>query len=556
MIGRKRVNRKIDLAQQSGELVDLPPGWQFTIACPHHGSTAFDFEPFKRNGRDRLAGQMRDAVWSLRHRVVGITLHSYLTSGMLPFWRFLDDIEAKGTPVSSLANIEAATIQQFLSWMELQVTVKGKRKGLPWSQSSRKTSYDRIKALLLNRQKQAKAETHSDLRFPKNPFPLTNTVTPPREAYSDAELGRIVAAINADLRLLDEQGMEALRPLQVFAVHVLALSVATGRNPQCLMDLKRDSLRPHPLSDREVLVTEKRKGYSIHVTAYHKENSDNESDVTMSTIPRTVGGHFWALCDFTSPLVDDANPEDRDFVLLYRMRQMERKGQVIRLEIKKFNQAAEKFVSRHRLLNDRGQPLPLYLGRLRPTFGSMLYARTRDVRKVQQALGHSDPKITARHYITLPEEAERNHVFVGQAMVGWATSSDNKKAERLAADGKIPLVDARELLKGGYNTLIARCRNPFRENGATCNKYLPCFTCPQMVVFEDDLWRLFSFYYKLLYERVKMNPNDWMKTYGPVIKVIDVEIAPNFPPSAVMEAKHLAQENPHPAWPRGEPNRG
>ncbi|CRP03473.1 Site-specific recombinase XerC [Pseudomonas aeruginosa] len=551
MIGRKRVIRKLEVSPASGEVIDLTPGWAFTVNCQHHGDMRFDFEPLRRNGLDVLAGQMRDAIWSLRHQVVGSTLQSYMTAGLTPFWRFLDDQIAKGSSISSLANIDAATIRQFLSWMELQVTVKGKSKGKPWSASSRKSAYDRVKTLLVNRQKYAAAETNPALRFPKNPFPLTNIVTPPRQAYTDTELTRLVTAINADLRALDQHGMESLPALQVLTVHILALAVATGRNPQSLLDLRRDSLRHHPLADREILVTEKRRGYSTHSTAYQKDTDDDDSGVVQTTIPRTVGGHVRAICEFTEQLTADAEPVDRDYIMLYRVSRMQRKGQVLRLDIRKFNHAAATFVSRHGLLDDRGEPLPLYLARLRPTFGSRLYARTRDVRKVQKALGHSDPKITARHYIALPEEAERNHVFVGQAMVGWATQADDLASVKLAADGQMPLEDARELLKGGYNTLIARCRNPFRENGSTCSKYLPCFTCPQMVVFEDDLWRLYSFYYKLIYERVKMNASDWLKTYGPVIKVIDTEIAPSFAPELVEAAKRQAQESPHPAWPRG-----
>lgn len=550
MIGRKRIGRKIEsIHGHDSEIVDFPPAWQFTIDCPHHGAIKFDFEAFRRNGREKLAGQMRDAVWSLRHDVVGNTLYSYLSMGIIQFWRFLDDQDHYA--ITSLANIDAVTIRRFLAWLELQTAVKGKNKGRPWAQSSRKGVYDRVKSLLINRQKYASTDTNPGLRFPKNPFPLTNSVTPPREAYSNSELSRITTAINVDLRILDVKGMDALPPLQVLAVHVLALAVATGRNPQGLLDLRRDSVHAHPLSDREVLVTEKRRGYSTQTTSYWKDDGIKNGKTTAFTIPKSVGGHFRALSNFTLPLIEEAKLEDREFILLYRVSRMQRKGQVLRMEIKKFNHAAKTFVSRHKLIDDRGHPLSLYLARLRPTFGTRLYERTGDIRKVQQALGHSDPSITAKHYVSLPSNAERNHVFVGQAMVGWMTSANEKRASYLAADGKIPLNDARELLRGGYNTLIARCRNPFRENESICANYLPCFTCPQMVVFEDDLWRLYSFYHKLLFDRIKMNPNDWLKTYGPVIKIIDTEIAPQFNADVVESAKQRAKENPHPAWPRG-----
>jgi hypothetical protein len=163
-------------------------------------------------------------------------------------------------------------------------------------------------------------------------------------------------------------------------------------------------------------------------------------------------------------------------------------------------------------------------------------------------LGHSDPQITARLYAKTPPEAERNHAFIGQSMVDWITSQDVTKATMLAADQYIPLHNAQELLSGGYNTVLARCKNPFRENEEICGKYMVCFKCPSMIVFQDDLYRLFSFYYKLLAERIKIASHHWIKTYSWVIKVIDEQIAPQFDSIVVEEAKRQARENPHPAW--------
>ena len=551
MLGRKRVTRKMNLATAGAEVIDVPPGWQFTIDCPNHGLIQFDFEPFARDGRRELAGQFRDAVWSLRHHVQGNTLYSYVPSGLVPFWRFLDSLrEDAGRRVASLRDVDTVLIRKFLALLELQVTSKGKNWGKPWSLASKKAAFDRIKALLVNRQRLSPDSVNPALSFPKNPFPRVNIATPPREPYSDTELRRIVEAVNADLRTLDSEGPDALSPMQVLSVYLIALAIATGRNPQSLLDLRRDSIRPHPLADREILVTEKRRGYSTQVTSYAKEKGVSRQRDQLSTIPLSVGGYVRAAMDYTAPLAAIAPARHADYIFLHRIESGPRRGEIHRLTIRKFNHAAESIVFRHSLKDDQAQPLSLYLARLRPTFGTRLYERTRDVRKVQQALGHSSPQVTARHYVSLPETAHRDHTFVGQAMVGWVTAKDEKTAVLLAADGRIPLSDARELLTGGYNTLVARCRNPFRENGATCSKYLPCFTCPQMVVFEDDLWRLFSFYYKLLHERTRMNPNDWLQTYGPVIRIIDNEIALDFPAEKVEDARRRAQESPHPAWPR------
>ena len=118
----------------------------------------------------------------------------------------------------------------------------------------------------------------------------------------------------------------------------------------------------------------------------------------------------------------------------------------------------------------------------------------------------------------------------------------------LAADGKLPLQDVKDLLSGGYNAGIARCKNPFRENESVCKKFFACFKCPSMCVFEDDLWRLFSFYYRLLAERAKINPIHWLKTYSPILRRIDAEIASQFPADKVEAARLKAQQTPHPAW--------
>lgn len=550
MIGKKRVSRKLDLPKKGGELIDLPPGWEFTVVCSNHGSFSFDFSPFRRNGRDELAAQMRDAIWSMRFEVQGITLEGYVDSGLVRFWNFLDELHAAGRSILRLNEIDEALIKQFIAWTKIQITPNGSNKGKPWTLATCKTTYDRVKTVLVNRKKKVPTEVSKNLSFPKNPYPQSNHSIVPRSPYSEAELERILAAINSDLRFLDREGDDSLSPLSVLTLHLLAVALATGRNLQSLLDLRIDSLKPSPFNDREILITEKRRGYSTHVTSYRKSSKDLTSD-NLVTIPRSVGDYIRFLHYFTDPLREEADEKIRDFLLLRKMERDERKGEVVRLADDILRGGVRKFVDRHGLIDDRGKRLELNFSRCRPTFGTRLYARTRDVRKVQQALGHVSAKTTVRHYVHPSEEAERNHAFAGQAYVGWASSNDDGKAAQLAADGKIPLEHAIELLKGGYNTLVARCKNPFRENESVCAKYLPCFSCPQMVVFEDDLWRLFSFYYKLIFERVKMNPNDWDKTYGPVIKVIDNEISPKFDRAVVEAAKQMAQETPHPAWPRG-----
>lgn len=547
-IRRNKLDRKVDLTLDAGRVVDMPPGWAFVIDCPHHGKIEFDFNRYRENGREDLAGHMRDAFWSLRHEAVGATLRNLEVQGIRYFWRFLDSLDAAGQSITSLNQIDRKLLDQYLAWMELQIASTGKNKGHQLSIAARRKAFTSIKTLLTNRQKRAPAAIIQTLNFPRNPFPKSNQLIPKREAYSATEQKRIVTALNKDLRRIHEVVGEPMPPLHVLTVHLLVLALATGRNLQSLIDLRRDSLREYPIADRDLLVTEKRRGWSIHATAVRK-TTGAESIQSLQAIPNSVGDHFRFLCYYTAPLMGEASERDRDFAFLWRFTANERKGRVVRLDARRnANSAVSAFAKRHALLDDRGEPLPLNVARLRPTFATELYRRTRDIRRVQQALGHSSPETTARHYVDAPLEAERDHAIVLDGMVSQFARMEIEGKIMLAADGNIPSQEMKNLLSGGYNTGIARCKNPFRENDSVCKKFFHCFKCTSMCVFEDDLWRLFSFYYRLLAERAKINPAHWLKTYGPILHRIDSDIASQFPADKVAAARSKAQQHPHPTW--------
>jgi len=548
-IRRNKLDRKADLTLDAGRVVDMPPGWTFNIDCPHHGKIKFDFNPYRENGRDDLAGHLRDAIWSLRHEAVGATLRGIEGGGLRYFWRFLDDLHAVGESITRLDQIDRKLMDRYLAWLELQVVFRGKTKGQRLSVAVKKKGFDDIKALLTNRQKRVPVAMSPALSFPRNPFPNSNQLIPKREAYSASEQKRIVDALNQDLRSIHGGEGEPVTPLQVLAVHLILLALATGRNMQSLIDLRRDSLREHPIDDRELLVTTKRRGWSTHATSIRKSTAAPADTLTLQSIPASVGDHVRFLCGYTASLMDEADEKDREFVFLWRVTARERKGQVVPLDAHgNANDAVRAFAKRHTLLDDLGNPLALKVSRLRPTFATELYRRTRDIRRVQQALGHGSPETTARHYADAPLEAERDHAIVVDGMVSHFARVEVEGKVLLAADGKIPLQDVKDLLSGGYNTGIARCKNPFRENESVCQKFFHCFKCPSMCVFEDDLWRLFSFYYRLLAERSKINPAHWLKTYGPIIRRIDADIASQFPEDKVVAARLKAQQSPHPTW--------
>lgn len=87
-IRRQKLDREVNLLHRNDAIIEVAPGWAFSITCPHYGEIAFDFTSYRRNGRDELAAQMRDALWNLRHEMVGISLRGRETL-LSYFWRFL-----------------------------------------------------------------------------------------------------------------------------------------------------------------------------------------------------------------------------------------------------------------------------------------------------------------------------------------------------------------------------------------------------------------------------------------------------------------------------------
>lgn len=547
-VRRNKLNRKVDLVLDGGRVVDIPPGWQFIIDCPYHGKIALNFDHYREHGRDNLAAHMRDAFWSLRREVVGKTLTDYERIGLRTFWRFLDGLLIVGEAITELNQIDRQLLDRYLAWMELQIVTKGKNIGQPWTVSAKRKPFEILKALLTNRQKRAPEFTNSALTFPRNPFPNANRLMIKRPAYSVAEHARILDALYNDLCSIHAGEGEPLPPTQVLVVHLLLLASATGRNMQSLLELRRNSLRPHPLPDRELLVTTKRRGWSTQATSLSKNTEASPSTKNIQSLPARLGDHIRFLCEYTAPLMNEAAGDDRELVFLWRIAKYDRKGLVAPFNSAHAGSASTLFAERHGLLDDRGQSLVLNVSRLRPTFATELYRRTRDIRRVQQALGHASVETTARHYAETPLEAERDHAIVLDGMVAHFTRYEVQGYVVVAADGKVPLENVAGLLNGGYNTGIARCQNPFRANDEVCNKLFACFKCPNMCVFEDDLWRLFSFYYRLLSERAKINPAHWLKTYGPIIRRIDANITPLFPSEKVEAAKCQARQSPHPTW--------
>lgn len=543
---RKRILR-VPIEDYS-DISNLPPGWSVNIKFENGDVVDLDFSFFSRDGRAEIAQQFRDAIWSMRFSSTAASLTSYFMA-IKNFWRFLDQAKENGTAIVHMALIDTEIIERFLSWLAMQTVPKGhKNQGKPLSFAHQRNTYGGIKTLLLNRQRLSPTCISPELSFPRNPFPNCNRSSSHHESYLQEDQQKLISSINSDLKLLHERGFDSLSPLQVQIVHLLAFGQVTGLNLQPLLELKRDSLRPHPLQDREILVTEKRRGWSTHSISIKSLDSAPRSVQKVDPIPQFLGDHIRALCKFTANFVDKAPQDLQSYIFLCPVSKGPRIDQVRRLTRQDTKAGLRNFVLRHGLRDSCGKPFPLTFARLRPTFGMELYRRTKDIRQVSTALGHASTQTTSRYYLSKSADAVRDHAIVLEAMCSSFSRTETPEGVIIAADGAIPIGELKNLLRTGYATGIAHCKNPFRSDESVCKKFFTCFKCPNMIVFEDDLWRLFSFYEKLLSERPKIRADHWLKTFGPIVRRIDEDIAPLFPADKVEEARQRAKQSPHPAW--------
>jgi hypothetical protein len=544
-IKRTKLDRKVSLTEKDGELIDLPPGWAFTIQCHHMGEVHLDFNRYRTNGREELAEQIRDVFWMLRHSLSAKSIQTYENNGLRRFWLFLDDYEQNY--ITNFNQIDRQVVDDFLVWLGHKISTKGKNKGNNFPINSQQKTFYLVKNILLNCKKLNFNVANKKLTFPANPFPNSNRSALHRKPYSQNEQKQIINALNADLKIIHSEDAKKISDSQIIAVHLLILGLATGRNLSCLLDLRDNSIRSHPMDGRDILITKKRRGYTSLATSLSKKHEKKEQK-NMDTIPSNISEHFNFFRNWSRSTYGDAPEGLQGYLFLWRIARDERKGLLVKLQDSTAGRFVITFSKRHRLLDDEGKLLKLNISRLRPTMATDLYRRTRDVRRVQMALGHAQADTTLRYYVTQPLESERDYAFIINSMVSQFSKTEVEGKVMLAADGSVPLENIKNLMSGGYNTGIARCQNPFRENESVCKKFLTCFRCPNMCVFEDDLWRLLSFYYRLLAERSKINPNHWAKTYAPIIRRIDIDILPNFSSSVVALAKEKAQKDPHPTW--------
>lgn len=547
-MGKRKVFAKTDLGisqiehshDAAGDVVILPdviPPTNTTVEFSRSTSSIrrFNFFRWYGTGIDPITyacqRQIERFLAGQEGAVATSSVASYCVNGVR---HYLDYCSLRATAFSrdlTLSDVNRDLIDGYLGHLaELGVAT-----------NAQKTFYTHTKSVLhaLGRRGLIPLVTSGDAAtFPRNPFPNSNRKLQGETALSIRERNEFTKALRQAIKPIWAEDAPVTGELLAFALLVVALH--TGRNTTPLLEMGRDCLRPHPKDNTVFLVLWKRRGYNTSKVALR---ADSKAERLMESTPGVrinVEHLIRRAIALTEPLNAEAADDLKGRVWLYRSRTNKSFGQVTALSSNTLASAIKRLVTEHGLTDSDGKPLRINVSRLRKTFANRIFELTNgDLTITAAALGNTQ-QVADQNYLAPDKNAFRNWRFMGEVLVQELLTRTIGATYR--------------------DTPMGRCANPTdgqyapKREGATCMSFMNCLRCEHYAVTADDLYKLFSFYFRVLAERSRMNKRRWAREYAHIPRLIDLYIVTEglqrgvFKVEAVKAARERARTLPHPFW--------
>jgi hypothetical protein len=544
-MGKRKVFTKTDLSvpqvqhshDAAGNVFILPeaiPPKNTTVKFGRNAShsRSFDFVRWYGAGIDPITyacqRQIERFLAGQEGALAGSTVASLCRDGLRSF---LDCCVLRATAFGrnlALADVNRDLIDGYL----------GHLAGLGLATTSQRTRYTKTKSVLhtLGRRGLIPLVTSGDAAtFPRNPFPNSNRKAKGETALTKRERQAFTMALRQAIKPIWDDDAPVTGELLAFALLVVALH--TGRNTTPLLEMDRDCLRPHPKVNTVFLVLWKRRGYNTSKVALRAASAERllESTPSVRTNVERLIRRVMALTE----LLDAEAPDDlKGRVWLYRSRRD--KSQVTALIKETLGRATSRLVTEHSLSDSNGEPLRINVSRLRKTFANRIFELTDgDLATTAAALGNT-PQVADQSYLAPDENARHNWQFMGEVLVQELLTRSIGATFR--------------------DTPMGRCADPVdgqyapKREGATCMNFMNCLRCKHYAVTAEDLYKLFSFYFRVLAERARMDKRRWSREYAHIPRLIDHYIVAEgvrrgiFKTVAVEAARERARALPHPFW--------
>ncbi|HEY9017509.1 hypothetical protein [Thiomicrospira sp.] len=388
--------------------------------------------------------------------------------------------------------------------------------------STAKNLYTHTKSILVKMQGMGWLERFD---FPRNPFPNSNRKVKGQTAFSKAERKRVAHALKVDVNKI----LEKQQPLNSYelTIFLLAIALRSGMNTTPLLEMTTDSIQAHPLKeDRKLLVLYKRRGNATHIqNLRHSTSVEN-----VQTVLVDVAVMVQHIIDMNQSLRTERGT---DLALCFRTTgNSKTSGEITTISNTTVYENTNKWIKEKELKNDNGEPLQINISRFRKTFENRIWELSGGDPFVTAAHANHSLRVSQTHYLEAPKEAEKAFNYMGKV-----------RTQELLSN--VEVIE--------NNTPVSKCSNiPNRtdsnSNKIYCTDFLSCVRCRNMVVTKEDLYRLFSFYWLIVYERETIGAKRWSKYFAHIIRIINRDIAPQFDAEFVATIKAEAQANPHTAW--------
>ncbi|CAK0387362.1 phage integrase [Burkholderia pseudomallei] len=450
------------------------------------------------------------------------------------FFKYTSMVAAARGESLALRHIDRSLIDGFLGFLRDTGTAT----------SSQKSCYHAVKAVLkaLCRRQLIREELAGDKRtFPSNPFPGVHRTTKGEKPLSLREKREVARVLRAAITPLFDEG--AVPTSQLLAVAFLLVALHTGRNTTPLLEMTLDSLRPHPKDGTMFLVLYKRRGHSTSKVALKNDRTDTLDIESVGAVKTTVTGIIRRVIHITSHTRSQAPEGLRQMVWIYPLTRAAfgfgSTGDVTALSPSTLYNAITDLVSANGLIDASGKPLRLNVSRLRKTFVNRMFELLDGDLVATAAAAGNSPSVVDRSYLEPGEESSKNWQFMGMTLVNELLTGTLGATER---------------------TPVARCSNTShgeyaqKQDQSVCMNFLNCLRCRNLVVTGDDLYRLFSFYWRILKERTRMDVKRWRRQLAHIVRLIEQDVIEQglrrkvFTQTMVDHERERARIDPHPFW--------
>jgi hypothetical protein len=471
----------------------------------------YDFSKHYDKGFDAIIIAYQQAIEIMLQggNVEVSTVTNYCRSGLQHFADYLVIYHSGVKRELRLCDITIDLIENYIRHLKIHYS----------NGSTAKNHYTHTKSVLIKMQQMQWLE---QFEFPRNPFPNSTRKQKGQRAFSKAARRRIAQALKNDTRDILKKS-EALTSYEL-TICLLAIALRSGMNTTPLLEMTSNSIQDNPLhTNRKTLVLYKRRGNNTQIQSLR---GARPVENVQTVLPDVVAIVEHILC-YNVQLRESIKT---NLVFTYRSSGGSNSGEIVPLSQAQLISNTKSWVEKKQLKNDNGDPLVVNVSRLRKTFENRIYELSGGDPFITARLANHSVKVSQEHYLEAPIESVKKFRYLGQ-------------------------IRQQQLLEKNeeFNTPISMCskkpKHAYKTGKLTyCTSFLSCVRCKYMVVTKDDLYRLLSFYWLIVYQRKNMGAKRWKTYFAHIIRIIDNEILPKFDKEYTIQAKEKAKNNPHPMW--------